>query len=134
MQEPIVTPIYFTLGMMCPFFYQCLLLFIIIKLCKTCGAVNEAIYNPEIIKIYGKQRKHQTLINIFGDVTAFVLGHLFYSTLSWLILIPLVILLNLFSSKEGGDIISMICWYMDRFGYMQLRKRYISASPLEKCL
>lgn len=125
----IVTPIYFTLGVLCPFYPVILIL---IKLIRTCGAMNETLYSPDMCSTYGKQRKHQTLINMLGDIAGFVLGHIFYCTISWPFLIPIILLVNLFASREGGDIISMICWCMDKCGYSQRRKRYINSSSLEK--
>lgn len=119
---------YFTLGVYSPFFYISLLILTLAKLCRSCGCVNDILYSKTPVLL----RKKQTLLNILGDIFAFVVGHFFSMAFSWPIILLLILCLNLLASREGGDILSMVCWYIDSLGYTERRKRYVSESPLEK--
>lgn len=132
----VVTISYFTLGtILCTFFSSSMFPLLILsfwKLLRTCGNINEALFSYEITELYGNQRKYQTLINIFGDIFALYLGYLFSYTLSWPIVLPIIIIINIVAASQGGDFISFFCWMIDRLGYINKRKRYISSSSLEK--
>lgn len=109
---------YFTLGVYLPFSHICLTILILAKLCRTSKAINELIYFKEINGICGNLRKYQTLLNMLGDILAFIIGSLIHLILSWWVTVFLVFIMNGLALLEKKDIITVIFWYIDCFKYL----------------